>query len=128
MVQRTKDGYALNAWFTGKQHRAKHRGQLNRLVYTADLLQHDGAWYTAKAMPDGQRVRHRLVIPDAPGLRTFDLSELHDTPHVGHFWVTKTQRALERSSWWPSCRADVRTFVCNLCKLRAYAPKEHQIP
>ena len=81
-------------------------------------MHHDGAWYTAKPVSAGERLRHRLVVPNAPGLRQFILTELHDSPEGdspsgGHFGVTKTQQALDHCFWWPTCRADVRLCIAS---------------
>ena len=60
MVQRMKDGYAQDAWVMEAQRNGKPD--------TAALWQHDGAWYTAKAMPGEQQVPHRLMVPECPWL------------------------------------------------------------
>ena len=43
--------------------------QRNGKPNTTALLQHAGAWVTAKAILGEQQVPHRLVVPDTPGLR-----------------------------------------------------------
>ena len=87
VLQRIKDGYDHDAWFIGTQ--------LNGNLNTHALIHHDGAWYTAKTVSAGEQVRHRIVVPNAPNLRQFILTELHDSPTGGHFGVTKTQQALQ---------------------------------
>ena len=111
LSQRIISGYASDAWFSGTRRDGK-------TANTAALLLRDGAWFTAKAGPEQQLEPHRIVVPDAPGLRQHILSELHDTPHGGHFGVTKTQQALDRTFWWPTCRTDVCAFIasCASCQ------------
>ena len=111
VLQRIKEGYDHDAWFMGTQRKGNKPN-------TVALLQDGGAWYTAKQLLDGKRVPHRIVVPNAPGLRQLVLSELHGAPCSGHTGVTQTQQALNHMFWWPTCQADVRTFVttCASCQ------------
>ena len=95
---------------------------------TVALLQDGGAWYTANQMRDVKHVPHRIVVPNAPGLRQCILSELHGPPCSGHPGVTKTQQALDRMSWWPTCRADVRTFVTTCASCQRVQPRNTKTP
>lgn len=111
-----KDGYAQDAWVMEAQRNGKPD--------TAALWQHDGAWYTAKAMPGEQQVPHRLMVPDARGLRQSILSELKDIPYSGQFGVTNSQQPHGHQIGGPPVGAmSVRLLqVVSMCGQRTRSP------
>lgn len=89
------DGYQLDTWFQAPSH-------------VAGLVAHDGY-----LLREG-----RIAVPDAFGLRTQLLQELHDSPYVGHLGVQKTLRLVARHYWWPTLAKDVERYVlsCHTCQ------------
>jgi hypothetical protein len=89
------EGYQVDAWFKDPSH-------------VAGLITHDGY-----LLHEG-----RIAVPDAFGLRTHLLQELHDSLYVGHLGVKKTLKLVSRHYWWPTLAKDVEHYVltCHMCQ------------
>jgi RNase H-like domain found in reverse transcriptase/Reverse transcriptase (RNA-dependent DNA polymerase)/Integrase zinc binding domain/Chromo (CHRromatin Organisation MOdifier) domain/gag-polyprotein putative aspartyl protease len=60
----------------------------------------------------------QVYVPSSEALRDAILTEMHDAAAAGHVGITKTLHAVSRLWWWPTLRADVRTWVrsCEVCQ------------
>ena len=70
--------------------------------------------------------RGQWVVPANDGIRTFLLSEAHDSITSGHFGEEKTWDKLRETWYWPGARRDVKEYVstCPIClKVRATTQK-----
>lgn len=88
-------GYTVDPWFHDPSNQKS-------LLPHEDLFLHDG----------------KIAVPDAFGLRTHLLREMHDSPYAGHQGVRKTLKLIARHYWWPSMAQDVERYVttCHLCQ------------
>ena len=45
------------------------------------------------------------------------ISQHHDDPLAGHFWIDKTRELIDRKYYWPTLRRNVEAYikVCNVC-------------
>ena len=61
----------------------------------------------------------RLVVPDGADLRHTCLAHSHTSPYAGHGGISKTQKLLSRSYWWPNVLQSVEDFVkrCPSCQV-----------
>ena len=96
LLQRIKDGYQHDAWFTDKNN-------------TSTLVQIDGVYM----------MQNSVVVPDYDNLRTDLIAECHDTPYAGHVGRDKTIRLMQRLFWWPKLTSDVARYVkyCPSCQM-----------
>ena len=60
----------------------------------------------------------QILVPQNDELRTWCISQAHDSMLAGHFGVTKTLEKLRRQWIWPGMAQDVREYVatCPLCQ------------
>ena len=88
-------GYSVDPWF-------QNADNLKSLLPYEGLFLHDG----------------KVAVPDAFGLRTLLLKEMHDSPYAGHQGVRKTLKLITRHYWWPSMTQEVERYVttCHLCQ------------
>lgn len=95
MLTLMQSGYASDPWFA-------------EAANTQPLTHRDGLWWFG----------HRVVVPDAAGLRQGILYELHDAPYSGHPGVSKTLKAVQAMYWWATWRKDVENYVlaCPSCQ------------
>lgn len=89
-------GYLADPWF-------KESANVENMIPHDGFLLHEGS---------------KIVVPNAFGLRSFLLKELHASPYAGHLGVTKTMKLVARHYWWPTMAKDVERFVttCHLCQ------------
>jgi transposase InsO family protein len=88
-------GYQEDAWFLQPENAAS-------LVPHSGFLLHEG----------------KIAVPNAFGLRTHLMEEMHDSPYAGHLGVQKTLKLVARHYWWPTMAEDVKRYVtvCHLCQ------------
>ena len=70
------------------------------------------------------RYKGRLYIPPEESIRQELIRSNHDHPLAGHFGAARTHELLSRLYHWPSCEADVKSYVktCAVCQ-KSKAPR-----
>ena len=63
--------------------------------------------------------KDRISVPDYANLRTFIITECHDSVFAGHMGKHKTIELVARWFYWPNLTADVTVYVlqCHTCQL-----------
>ena len=64
----------------------------------------------------------RILVPSDKELRTFLISENHDTPLGGHFGAERTLELVQRHWTWTGIARDIREYVrsCRECQLQKH--------
>ena len=68
----------------------------------------------------------RIKVPDNDGIRTFLLTEAHDTITSGHGGVDKTLSRLRERWYWKGMRVDVEHYVSTYAKCQKVRANNHK--